>query len=480
MAFRPDEDGNLAVYGTGNSGKSTLLRSIAIAAAYTIRGGPCHVYGLDFGSRGLQMLEALPHVGSIVAGNDTERVSRLLGMLREIIDERATRYATAGAGTITAYRGLAGKPDEARIILLVDGMSAFRTAYESTDLIRLFDSFLSIASDGRAVGVHVVLSADRPGALPVALSSQVQRRVVLRLADSADYATFGLPSDVIDQNSPPGRGLLDEREVQVAVLGKSADVMQQAREIERLADAMRNAGVKPAPRVERLSDLVHQEDLVTEVRGAPVLGLSGVTMGPITFRPSGTFTVAGGPGSGRTSTVAAIVAAVKRRQPETRLYYLGNRRSILVPGFAWDEVATDTEAIAKLAGALSVVLSDDNPASSTPSVVVVEGIAELLNSQADLPLQDLIRAAVEHGHLVVSDGEPMPLSGPFPLLTVARSSRTGLVLQPESADGLLLRAQFPPRLRRADFPPGRGLFVERGGSPVVVQVALPSMGSSPR
>jgi S-DNA-T family DNA segregation ATPase FtsK/SpoIIIE len=29
IAFRPDEDGNLAVYGTGNSGKSTLLRTIA-------------------------------------------------------------------------------------------------------------------------------------------------------------------------------------------------------------------------------------------------------------------------------------------------------------------------------------------------------------------------------------------------------------------------------------------------------------------
>ena len=50
--FYPDRDGNLAIYGTGGAGKSTALRSFAIAAALTARGGPCQVYGLDFSSRG--------------------------------------------------------------------------------------------------------------------------------------------------------------------------------------------------------------------------------------------------------------------------------------------------------------------------------------------------------------------------------------------------------------------------------------------
>ena len=49
-----------------------------------IHGGPCHVYGLDFSSRGLAMLEDLPHVGSIVAGHDHERVVRLLRWLRAV------------------------------------------------------------------------------------------------------------------------------------------------------------------------------------------------------------------------------------------------------------------------------------------------------------------------------------------------------------------------------------------------------------
>ena len=63
ISYYPDRDGNMAIYGTGGSGKSTTLRTFAISAASTVRGGPVHVYGLDFGASGLTMLEELPHVG---------------------------------------------------------------------------------------------------------------------------------------------------------------------------------------------------------------------------------------------------------------------------------------------------------------------------------------------------------------------------------------------------------------------------------
>lgn len=68
------------------------------------------------------MLEDLPHVGSIVSGQDHERVARLLRWLRGLIDERALRYSKVDAATITAYRAIATVPDEPRILLLVDGI----------------------------------------------------------------------------------------------------------------------------------------------------------------------------------------------------------------------------------------------------------------------------------------------------------------------------------------------------------------------
>ena len=130
-AFFPDKDGNMIVYGTGGAGKSTTLRTMAVAAGLSIRGGPCEVYGLDFGSKGLSLIEHLPHVGAVIDGDDTELVGRLLRRLRATVDERAARFAQVKAGTITEYRQLAGNPDEPRILLLVDGIGPFRQSCES-------------------------------------------------------------------------------------------------------------------------------------------------------------------------------------------------------------------------------------------------------------------------------------------------------------------------------------------------------------
>ena len=149
VSFDPDVDGNMAVYGTGGSGKSTFLRTLAIAAGITPRSGPCQVYGLDFGSAGLRMLESLPHVGSIISGDDDERVVRLIKQLRETVDERAARYAAVRAGTITEYREITGDHDEPRMLLLVDGMAAFRTEYEFAGRQAHFTTFTQIAADGR-------------------------------------------------------------------------------------------------------------------------------------------------------------------------------------------------------------------------------------------------------------------------------------------------------------------------------------------
>src|SRR5690606_26294103 len=186
--FRPDVDGHLAVYGTGGSGKSVALRSIAVAAAITPRGGPVQVYALDFASGGLRMLETLPHVGAVIAGDDSERVARLLGRLRGMIDERVLRYGAVRASTVVEYRELASKPQEPRILLMIDGMATFRQEYEFSASSALFNQFLQILSDGRQVGIHVVVSADRPGSISPSVSASFQRKVTLRLTDENDYA----------------------------------------------------------------------------------------------------------------------------------------------------------------------------------------------------------------------------------------------------------------------------------------------------
>src|SRR5207237_3034468 len=102
------------------------------------------------------------------------------------------------------------------ILVLCDGVAAFGRAAEAGERGRLFDTFCAIATDGRPVGVHVLLTADRPASVPSALASAVQTRIVLRMADTNEYQGMNLPADVLKPSSPPGRGLLHGAEIQVA------------------------------------------------------------------------------------------------------------------------------------------------------------------------------------------------------------------------------------------------------------------------
>lgn len=474
VAFRPDEDGNMAVFGTGGSGKSTMLRTLALAAAITPDGGPCDVYGLDFGSRGLAILEEMPHVGAVISGDDHERISRLLRWLRQTIDERSTRYAAVQAGTISDYRARARRPDERRILILVDGMASFRQEYELSSRMSVFTQFGQICSEGRPVGVHVVMSGERPNAIPASIGATVQQRVYLRLADDQDYAMAGEPNDVLTAESPPGRCVFRGLEVQVATLGGTAALPEQARAAQELGQVLEQMGRAPAMPIDRLSEQVALGDLPAASGDAIVIGLSDETLSPQALKPVGTFLVVGPPGSGRTTAVATLVQATKRAFPGTRCWYLGHRRSALAGITPWEASAHDEVAVSDLASRLEegIRSGEISPDSGRPVLVVIDQAMNFFNGLAEQPLQSLVETCDAHDVFVVSECETSAVSSSYALGHALRAARRGFALQPEDIDGTTVFRTNLPRMTRSEFPPGRGVLIERG-QVRRVQLALP-------
>ncbi|MBU1250728.1 MAG: FHA domain-containing protein [Actinobacteria bacterium] len=458
ISYLPDRDGNMAIIGTGGSGKSTALRSIAVSAAITARGGPVQVYGLDFAAGGLQMLESLPHVGAVISGDDEERVGRLMRWLRDIVDDRAARFASARAGSIVDYRQSSGRSDEPRILLLLDGMTAFREAYEANVSSPWFSVFSQIATDGRQVGVHVVVTGDRAGAIPMSLSSSIQRRLVLRLANADDYAMLSVPGDVLDAASPPGRGILDGLEIQVGVLGGDGNVAVQARELEALAGAMRKAGVVDAPAVQRLADLVPLESLGESTVERALVGIADDNLQPVAVDPRGAFIIAGPPGSGRTTaleTLATSLAAGGGR----RTVLLSGRRSPLSHRAQWG-IAVDTpEALEK---AVRELLAEVDSGAIPPTALFLENIADFSGTPVEYDLERLIKAHIKAESFVVGEAETSTWSQAYTLGQPLRAGRRGLLVQPDDSDGDTLLNTSLGRIRRGTLPPGRGFLIERG------------------
>ncbi|MGN6696345.1 MAG: FtsK/SpoIIIE domain-containing protein, partial [Aquihabitans sp.] len=473
VAFHPDRDGNMAVIGTGGSGKSAFLRTLAIAGALSTRGGPCHVYGLDFASRGLDMLGELPNVGSIITGDDDERVARLLQSLSDLIDERLARYAQTRSDTVSQYRERAGAPEEPRILLLVDGYPTFRQEYEISSRMRIYDLFQAIATNGRQAGVHVVVAADRLGAIPSALASVIQQRLVLRLSSDNEYSLAGVPADAFPTGTPPGRGYFNDREIQVAVLSGDPNTATQAESIARLAVVARNRGVAPAPEVGSLPDEVVLEDLPATVEGLATIGLADDDLGPAGIALDAPLLIAGPPKSGKATTIHTIIRAVQRTQPDAELLYIGEGRSWLARGERWDRMLVPgTEVEAAIDEILQAV--DGGPAreeGQPPTrILVIEDANRVGNwSEAD-HIGVLAQRLADAGDAVIAEGETTTLGNTYGLLQVLKAAKTGLVLVPDQYDGESLFKTPFPKLSRADFPPGRGLYV-RDGRARKVQVA---------
>lgn len=476
-AFCPDEDGNMAVFGTGGAGKSACLRTLAVAAGLTMRGGPCHVYGLDFAGRGLQMLEAFDHVGAIINGDDDERVVRLLRALRTQIDDRAVRYSAVNAGSIDDYRVRAGHPEEPRVLVLVDGMASFRQAYELGSG-RWFEAFLLLAAEGRPVGVHFVVSADRAAALPAALNSVVQRRLVMRMANESDYFELGAPANGFAGSAPPGRGFLDKTEVQVAVLGGTANTADQASAIQSLARQLRQSTKRcPAPAIGRLPELVSLSDLPTDVDGRPALGIADGNLAPVGFAPDVPFLVVGPPRSGRTSVLAALAASLKRWRPEILLVHLSLVPSPLGDLLPWTATATGNEDVLTAVASLRTEIELLTAAGAPHVALVVEGLLGFANTPVEAPMVELFKAAGSHGVTLLAEIETSIATSWSQLSQPIRSARHGLALQPDQVDGESVFKTAFPRLARRDFPPGRGMYVA-GGRAAKVQVALAEGGLS--
>ncbi|MFE6997782.1 FtsK/SpoIIIE domain-containing protein [Microbacterium sp. NPDC057659] len=466
--FLPDKDGSLLIYGTSGAGKSTVLRTMAIAAGYA-PSSQVEVYGLDFGSGALKSLEILPHVGSIISGDDAERVQRILRSLARILDDRGKRFSAANAASLTEYREITGR-DEPRILFLVDGFPQFRSEWESTTArMPFYQTFMRILGEGRPLGVHVIASADRAGSVPTAVSANVSRRVVLRLADETGYAMLNAPKDVLDERSAPGRAIVDGRETQIATLGGTPNVAEQTKLLEQLAAELRSGGAREVAEIGSLPTRLALRDLPDRADDMPVLGIAEDTLAARGFDPVGTFVVAGPPLSGKTNALKAIITSVRRFDPEVKLFHFGGRRAVLKEWADWTRSAVTPDDAKELAKEIAEIAGDE----SVPvrMLIVIEDVPQFADSPAERDMKAMFQAINRSDHLLIGDADVTQVTSGFGFIGDFKAGRKGIILKPDAFDGdAVFKVPFP-KVKRSDFPDGRGIFVQNG-RPVTVQIPL--------
>ncbi|WP_417509072.1 FtsK/SpoIIIE domain-containing protein [Microbacterium sp.] len=463
--FVPDRDGSLLALGTSGAGKSTVLKSIATAAGMRPDLGAVQVYGLDFASGALGVLEKLPHVGSIIDGEDSERIQRLLRMLGRELDTRSERFAAAHASNLAEYRELVDSSTP-RIFLLIDNFPEFKKDWEiSANRAPFYREFMRILGEGRPLGVHAVITADRGGAVPTGVSSNISRRIVLRLSDVNQYTLVGAPKDVLTDQSGPGRAIVDKSEVQLAVPGGTSNTSEQAKWLDKLAADLRAKGAEEAPSIGSLPLHADIRDLPSSVGHQPVFGIADDTLEPRGFDPAGSFIITGPPASGKTNAMKSLIIAMERFDPEVKLFHFGTRRSELADFRPWVRSAIKADDEKELAAELTDIVADE----SIPFriLIVCEDMPHLADGAADRPMRALLKAVNDSDHMLIGDADVSRAGGGSGVMGEWKAARQGIALKPDAYDGdSLFKVPFG-RVKRADFPDGRGMFVQAGRASLV-------------
>ncbi|KIP52759.1 FtsK/SpoIIIE domain-containing protein [Leucobacter komagatae] len=518
-----DVMGNLAIFGASGTGKTTSLLTIAAAASAAANADGVHIYGIDAAGGNLDPLAPLPTVGAVAQLGDGELTQRVIRHVWEVVNDRSARFAAARANSLAAYRATGGEraAGEARVVLLIDGFSALTEAIEGFGERGVAATQLAeIMRAGRAVGVHVVLTAERSAALSSALAASVQERLVLRLASPNDYSYLDVRAEVLE-SAGPGRGVFagQQNEIQLAFAGETPALADQAAALERLAERLGSGDLVAAPRIRNAPDRIALADLPAEDEGLPVFGIDTRTLRAVGMPHAGLGVIAGPPGAGLSTATRSCAIAVERwaaargEQVDRVLLSFDSGSGTHADPLDWEHVARGAAAVGELARRLVIALGgrphqaspaftgllgggvapDPVPVGATQAVpeaplefplpgrrgvIVVERPGDAEESDALPQLIALAKAARRASVLVLFEFE-LGGGGSWDLLAALKQPNWGLALQPDENEPQTPFRETFGRVSRAAFPPGRGFAVVRGTA-TPVHVALPVRGAGAR
>ena len=453
--WRPD-DGPLLLVGLPGSGTTTAAATAMLEAARRWSPEEAHLHVIGIGGGELRSLAGLVHTGAVVGADDAERQRRLIA---ELSDELARRRTQSHAG----WR------DGPRRFLVVDGMAGFAERWDALDPSGTWDRLLELVGRGAEVGIHVVLTAEGPGAAPHRLLAMCCQRLVFRLGDRADHAAFAISAADVPTLGP-GRAIDPEGPTLVQVarpphgLGGAVAALASRVTTPNPRRLARPVGVLPtnigldqlaAAAAEHMTeDDVVQDGASQGGEVALLVGVSDVGLVPARLRlpPGGHALVAGPPRSGRSTALATLAASAAA----------GGLRVVAVS--THDGWPPGVVALRPSDPTLGELVDAPGP------VVVLIDDADLI-AEDHLVLARVVSARRPDRHVVAAGRSDRLRNGYGHWTRELRADRAGLLLVPDpDIDGELTGARLP-RTAPVPLKPGRGWL--SGGDPEgFLQVAL--------
>ncbi|MBO0595047.1 hypothetical protein I2485_08545 [Nesterenkonia sp. E16_7] len=201
------EDGpHILLAGTTGAGKSELLKSMLLGWASRYDPSELNFLLFDFkGGSSFQHLARLEHTLSLVTDLTQAQADRALEGVRSELTRRERMFLESGATDYADFRR--SRPDRplARLLVVFDEFRIF-----TQELPAAMDELLRLATLGRSLGLHLILTTQRPqGVVTADIRANIGSIICLRLrSDDEARELVGTAEPAHIPRGLPGRGVI--------------------------------------------------------------------------------------------------------------------------------------------------------------------------------------------------------------------------------------------------------------------------------
>ncbi|MBB4070985.1 FtsK/SpoIIIE domain-containing protein [Canibacter oris] len=180
-----DDDGpHFLLGGTTGSGKSELLQNLLLSLACQSPPELLRMVLVDYkGGTSFGQIAALPHVEATVTDLAAAGVKRLFTLLRLEMQAREERLRSAGCANISEFNNR-NQPQRVmpKLLVVIDEFAALLLEHPGAE-----QAVVDFAQRGRALGIHLVLSTQRPaGAISDKIRANIETRIALRVTTAVE------------------------------------------------------------------------------------------------------------------------------------------------------------------------------------------------------------------------------------------------------------------------------------------------------
>ncbi len=195
-------EGNLMVYGSSGTGKTTFLESMMLSLAYRYSPEHFNLYIMDFGGGSLKKYSRLPHCGGVIGLEDEEKLNQFMRFIFRIIEERKEAFEDVMVSNIQAYNRESNVKKLPHIVLVIDNYFALSETYEEID-----EKMLVLSREGSKYGIYVVATANSSTLVRYKMSINFKMAVTMQLTDETEYSNIVGRTEGLEPDKVLGRGL---------------------------------------------------------------------------------------------------------------------------------------------------------------------------------------------------------------------------------------------------------------------------------